>query len=717
MGYYVQTFGDYGGERTGAPIQAFTRADSKPISNRNKVYQPDHLIVFDDQLFGMNIMAGVNPGATVLINSEQEIDSFAERFSDYHLGVIDATRIARRHKIGTSSLVIINTTIVGAYARLLGISMPVLESVYQGIGLISNLDAAREAFDFVAIRETDCLLDNTAVETIPVQTLPTDTIPITGHIRDIRTELKTGSWSTLAPQYTGRRAPCNVACPAGNDIVGFIHALKHSGPESAARILLETQPLPSVCGRVCPAPCMTGCNRSAFDGAVNIRGLERRIADHADSVSPTIVPDTNRFRIAVVGGGPAGLSAAHQLARRGHTVVIYDANSSLGGVLYNGIPAYRLPPNVLQRDIDRILSLGIAAVCGKKIGPDELEALTHQHDAIVVATGFGQPTSLGVAGEGLPEVEQGLNFLERNKQRPEQITGSVLVVGGGNTAIDCARTALRCGAASVTLAYRRGREEMPAINEEIEAALVEGVVLQTHRQPMAIQGDSSVQTVVVAEVELGEPDESGRRRPIVTERTTSFACDRILLALGQQTGVDFLPNSWAVRNARALANDQLLPVWFAGDCATMEGTVTHAIGNGRRIAEELLAELSGKTKTGGVSPDIPVVTPEDIRFHHFPAAAPTNDRNVPVAEARRSFSESNLGLSDAEEAERCFSCGRCTQCDTCIIFCPEAVIEKVDGTYFVDESYCKGCGMCVVECPRNVMEMKPKKREGYANAS
>ncbi|MFH2131940.1 MAG: FAD-dependent oxidoreductase, partial [bacterium] len=605
----------------------------------------------------------------------------------------------------------------GAYARLLGIPMEVLESVYEGIGLSSNLDAAREAFDHVAIRETDCLLDNTAGETIPVQTLPIDTIPITGHIRDIRTELKTGSWSALAPRYSGHKAPCNVACPAGNDIVGFIHALKQSGPESAARILLETQPLPSVCGRVCPAPCMTGCNRSAFDGAVNIRGLERRIADHADSVSPTIVPDTKTFRVAIAGGGPAGLSAAYQMARRGHTVTIYDAHPSLGGVLYNGIPAYRLPHDVLQRDIDRILSLGITAVCGKKMGSDDMEALARDNDALVIATGFGASTRLGVAGEGLPEVEQGLDFLERNKQQPEAVAGNVLVAGGGNTAIDCARTALRCGAVSVTLAYRRGREEMPAINEEIEAALAEGVVLQTHRQPMAIRGDSSVRAVILAEVELGEPDESGRRRPIVTDRTAEIACDRVLLALGQQTGVDFLPDSWTVRNARAWADDQLLPVWFAGDCATMAGTVTHAIGNGRRVAEALLDEQSGKTKTSGASPDIPVVTPEDIRLHHFPAAPPTSDRNVPIAEARHSFSESNLGLQDVKEAERCFSCGQCTQCDTCMIFCPEAVIKRVDGTYQVDEDYCKGCGMCVAECPRNVMEMTSKKGEEYANAS
>ncbi|HJV50903.1 MAG TPA: FAD-dependent oxidoreductase, partial [Noviherbaspirillum sp.] len=500
MGLHVQTFGDYGSERSGAPVQAYTRVDHAPIANRNKVYRPNHLLVLDEGLMGEQILSGASAGAVLLLNSHASLETYTGRFAHYQFGVVDATEIAREHGIGSSSVVIINTTMLGAYARMMGIPLTVLEKTYVSMGLRDDLDAARDAYAHVRMRDADHAADIPSASVI-LAALP-DVMPMSEHSADTPATLKTGSWSNQAPLYREHAAPCNVACPAGNDIVGFIQALKNDGPEAAATILLRTQALPSVCGRVCPAPCMKECNRAAFDGAVNIRSLERWIGDKA-ALQPAQQTPAQRRRFAVIGGGPAGLSAAYQLALRGHAVTIYEAGPALGGVLRNGIPAFRLPPDVLKRDIDRIMALGVQAKCGQALRGEQLARLAQEFDAVIVCTGFGPPTSLAAEGAGMSGVEQGLEFLDRAKQGGVTVQGHVVVVGGGNTAIDCARSALRCGATSVKLIYRRGREDMPAIEEEIEDAEEEGVRLVLHRQPVGFSGKGAVDGIVVAEVEPG----------------------------------------------------------------------------------------------------------------------------------------------------------------------------------------------------------------------
>jgi NADPH-dependent glutamate synthase beta subunit-like oxidoreductase/ferredoxin len=499
---------------------------------------------------------------------------------------------------------------------------------------------------------------------------------------------------------------------------GFIQALKNDGTAAAAAVLMRTQPLPSVCGRVCPAPCMRACNREAFDGAVNIRSLERWIADHSalHLAQPwTQQPALPRRNFAVVGGGPAGLSAAYQLALRGHAVTIHEAGPALGGVLRNGIPAFRLPQEVLQRDLERILQLGVEARCNTRLGQADLLYLRGEHDALIVCTGFGPALDLAVDGARLAGVEQGLDFLERVKLGKVELHGQVVIVGGGNTAIDCARTALRCGAASVRLVYRRGREDMPAIAEEIESAEREGVRLELHRQPVAFTGNGAVSAVVLAEVEPGPPDVSGRRRPLLTQRTASLACDKVLLALGQSSQMDFLPDTWRMEGGRAWQGELALNVWFAGDCASGEGTVTHAIGNGRRVVLSVLAALArlNDAPSEALPEAESPVAPGQIRFSHFEVAPPHRDKELPPTARRCSFAEANLGLAGPEEAGRCFSCGQCTQCDTCLIYCPDGVIyrsENGESGYRIDADYCKGCGMCVAECPRSAMEMREKNK-------
>jgi 2-oxoacid:acceptor oxidoreductase gamma subunit (pyruvate/2-ketoisovalerate family) len=707
MGLNVQTFGDYGSERSGAPVAAYTRVDRSVITNRNKVYRPDHLLVLDEGLLGPQVLSGAASGALLLLNAKADLESFAERFPGCRLGVVDATSIAREHGIGSAAVVVVNTTILGAYVRMLGVPLEVLERAYAALGLGDDLPAAQHAYDAVRMRKAI----GPGAEVAETVRVPAPVSPTTSHSADHPPTLLTGTWSTQTAAYRDRPAPCNAACPAGNDVVGFVQALKTDGAEAALDILLRTQPLPSVCGRVCPAPCMQSCNRKAFDGAVNIRSLERWIADHADLRPQRRRIDAPR-RIAVVGGGPAGLSAAYQLALAGHDVALYESGPALGGVLRNGIPAFRLPPAVLQRDVDRILALGIAVNYGRRIGADDLAHLARSNDATIVCTGLGAASDPGIPGADLDGVEQGLDFLDRAKRTPEALEGQVLVVGGGNTAIDCARTALRCGAASVKLVYRRSREDMPAIEEEIEEAEAEGLRLMVYRQPVAFTGTGSVTAAVLAEVEAGTPDASGRRRPVVTGRTSTIPCDKILLALGQKAELGLLPAGWEVRGERAWQAGQPMAVWFAGDCSTGDGTVTHAIGNGRRVARKALAVLDGAAEAGAAEdiaaePGSPVA-PAQIRFSHFEVVPPHRDRQVAPLARRANFAEMNLGLGGPEEAERCFACGHCTRCDTCLLYCPDAVIRRTDTGYRVDEDYCKGCGMCVAECPRNAMEMRDK---------
>ncbi|ORJ57416.1 FAD-dependent oxidoreductase [Geothermobacter hydrogeniphilus] len=708
MGLHVQTFGDYGAERSGAPVRAFTRVNRVAIRNRNKVYRPDHLLVLDAALLGPQVLDGVAPGAVILLNSAEDVETCVGQFAAYRFGIIDATGIAREHGIGTSTVVIINTTLVGAYARLLGLPLEVLEDVYTRMGLSEDLPAAREAYEKVKIRQPDLAAVGPSPGGDP-DDLPA-VKPQTEHSEDIPPQLKTGDWSTQLPGYEDYVAPCNHACPAGNDVVGFIQALKTAGADAAARVLLETQALPSVCGRVCPAPCMHECNRNQMDGAVNIRSLERWISDHSGLALPAQKTD-REHSVAVVGGGPAGLSAAYQLARRGHQVTIFEKAEKLGGVLRYGIPVYRLPEEALERDLKRILALGVRCECEHPVDRDEMERLYHKFDAVIVSKGFSDAYTLAAAGEQLDGIDQGLDFLARSRRGGATLSGDVVVIGGGNTAIDCARSAVRSGADSVKLVYRRSREEMPAITEEIEDALREGVQLLALRQPVAFRGVGRVAGIVLAEVELGEPDADGRRKPMVTERTHEMTCSRVLLALGQGNETELLPESWQLRDGRVWSAEGPVDIWFAGDCSTADGTVTHAIGNGRLAALEVLAALDG-VESAVKRPDRgSVVAPAQIRFSHFPILAPHQDRHKVLESYRNSFEEVNLGLSGQEEAERCFSCGRCTQCDTCLVYCPEGIIYRTEEGYRIDEEYCKGCGICVAECPRRAMDLNDKSAE------
>ncbi len=707
---FVQTFGDYAGERSGAPVRAYTRVGDAPITNRNKVYEPDHLVVLDPTLLGPGAVAGLRRGGTLVLNTPEPCEAFAGRYDDFRLAVVDATAIARRRHIGTRSVVIVNTTIAGAFARAMDLDLDVLEAAYEDLGFHRDFEAAKEAWKAVHVREA-LTSSATARTGDPRPVVPLPVVPaLTSVTESGPTGLRTGAWGTEVPRYVERLAPCSAACPAGNDVVGFVQAVARGDQVEAARVLGRSTPLAAVCGRVCPAPCMDGCNRRPLDGSVNVRALERYVADHAAVAATPPRPAASPRRVAVVGGGPAGLAAAHTLAREGHAPTVYDGEARLGGVLRTGIPTYRLPRDVLDREVDDVVRLGVDTRCGAFVDRAGVERLATEYDAVLVATGLQRSVALDIDGADLPGVEQGLAFLRRLSLGEEiSLSGHVVVLGGGNTAIDCARSALRAGAERVTLAYRRTRREMPAIAEEVDEALEEGVLLLEKRSPLRFEGHGRVEAVVLQEVEMGPPDESGRRRPVPTNRIARHPATHVLLALGQAADVSLLPEGAEIRDHRVFVAGAPTRLFVAGDLATGDGTVTHAIGSGRRAAGLLLQAL-GEAVVPFERPDRRrVVGPDDVRTDAFARARPAREPLLPPAGRRTSFAEVRRGLGDAAEAERCFSCGSCTTCDTCLLSCPEGVIRRADEDgYALDPSYCKGCGLCVEECPRGAMEMVAK---------
>lgn len=705
---FVQTFGDYAGERSGAPVRAYTRVDDEPITNRNKVYQPDHVIVLDRHLLGRDVLDGLRAGGILLINSAEDFGAFESELESFRVGLVDATEIARRHGIGTKSVVIVNTTIAGAFAKLDGIALDVLEATYAALGFANNFAAAKEAFESVRERAPIVRVGVEHARATPALRPQSRAAvePLDAHFESLPTGLKTGTWSTQRPRYIEALAPCNAWCPAGNDVVGFVQALARSDDNEAARLLRKSTPLPGVCGRVCPAPCMEGCNRAEYDGAVDIRGLERWIADHAATTPLEHVHNDTPLRVAIVGGGPAGLSAAFTLSVAGHHPVIYERERELGGLLLTGIPNYRLPRNVLHREVAALLARGVEVKCGEVMTGERVRELERTYDAVILATGLQRIQTLDVPGVKLRGVEDGLHFLRHvNLHGALHIHGRVVVFGGGNSAIDCARAALRCGAEQVTVVYRRTRKEMPAIAEEIEAAEHEGVHFVMQRAPVEFVGKDHVRAVRVAEVELGEPDATGRRRPIVTDRCTELPCDVALLALGQSADIGLLPRGWEHRDGHVRRDGVSLRVFAAGDFATGDGTVAHAIGSGRVAATKVMRAFDLATNVFQRPAREDAVDSAEIRFDHFERRAPARPRFIHDERRTRGFDEVHQGLENATEATRCFSCGHCTRCDTCLVYCPEGIVRRSGDGYELDTTFCKGCGLCVHECPRKGMEM------------
>ncbi|MFQ5429184.1 MAG: 2-oxoacid:acceptor oxidoreductase family protein [Phycisphaerae bacterium] len=708
----VQAFGVYAAERSGAPLQAFVRVDDRPITNHNQVQHPDHVIVLDPTLIASSVLTGLKDAGWLILNTPQPAAAFADLFPGRRVATIDATKIAIEHGLGTRTVPIVNTTMLGALARVFELpeadaQAALAELKFGG----ANITALRQAYRDVVAQDLKGTPSQPAGRSGEA-----DVVGIMDEAIGGMPRIRTGSWASRRPDRRTLTPPCNNGCPAGNDVQAFVAAMGKEDYDRALAILLETSPLPGVCGRVCPAPCMESCNRSRFDESVNIRDLERAAASYGRRPKPTAPWRTEK--IGVVGGGPAGLSAAYHLARLGYPVTLHDAEELLGGVMRTGIPSFRLPRDVLDTEIDYILQHGVSVHSGEFLDRAALLNHSRRYAAMVAGTGLQRIRSVDLGADGQQSVSEGIEFLKAAQGSAESLDGQrVVVVGGGNTACDAARTARRLGARSVRILYRRTRQEMPAIREEIEEAIEEGIVLEELVSPVRLHHDGAGPVLTCTRMRLGEPDASGRPRPVpeVSEDAQfEVRADRVILALGQSPDQSILPEGSEVRQDGRLLGLTGSPIFFCGDFATNEGTVSAAIASGRFAAFHLHRTLTGEDLFPESPP--PVAGPEDITTHVFERSPMREGRIAPPRFRTRTFAEIRAGFqidpvhtggeSDAvAEARRCFSCGVCNQCDRCVEHCPEGVLFRDGDGYRFDFDYCKGCGVCSAQCPRGVIYM------------
>jgi heterodisulfide reductase subunit A len=483
----------------------------------------------------------------------------------------------------------------------------------------------------------------------------------------------------------GGSSPCSYACPAGIQAHGYVSLIRSGEFEKAYQLVLDATPLVGTLGRACYAPCEVDCTRGSLEGTLPIRRLKRFIADaHDDAGGPGIVVDPpNGRRVAIVGSGPTGLTAAWQLARKGYAVKIIEAAREPGGFLRLAIPSYRLPVEVVERDIDNVRALGVEIVTGTRV--HDLEALKAEgYDAVLVATGTHRSTNLGVPGEDRLGVLGGTDFLRKVKLgEPMDLTGRrVVVVGGGNVAMDAARTARRLGAESVTVAYRRGRDEMPAHHVEADDAEAEGVTFSLQVTPAEVLGNEAgaVSGLSCTRMALGSADASGRRRPEpIPGSEFVLPCDLIVSAIGMTADTTRFASQIPTDPRGALRADPVsrqtdLPYIFAaGDAVNGATDITRAVGEGRRAAHMIDRWLTGGT-LDGFDDRLPVVDREQVlarqKAYTLRAAQP---EGTTLVAAPLDFAEVEAPLSEADAraaAGRCLDCAVCSGCNECVAACP-----------------------------------------------
>ncbi|NIM19675.1 MAG: FAD-dependent oxidoreductase [Candidatus Latescibacteria bacterium] len=526
---------------------------------------------------------------------------------------------------------------------------------------------------------------------------------------------KTGSWRNVKPYYDPKTSPCIAGCPAGENIQGYIELAKGERYEEAVRLIWQNNPFPAVCGRVCYHPCMDNCMRKEFDGSVFIPAIERFLGDYAIEQKLKEELPKERFddKIAIVGGGPAGLSCAYFLAKRGYPVTIFEAKGNLGGVLRYGIPEYRLPKDVLDAEIERIVDLGIDVKTNTFVGKDITMEDLAEYSAYFIGVGLQRSRRLGLENEEANGVMAGLEFLEAmNSGKPVEIGKRVVVVGGGNTAMDVARSALRMGA-EVTVLYRRTRAEMPAIEDEVEEAIEEGVTIRFLATPVGIiTSNGNLKEIKCQEMQLGEPDESGRRRPIPKEGAYfALKTDSLLVAAGEMPDAECFQSVVSLNYGLIVADEygrtSHEKVFAGGDIVSGAATVVNAVARGRGAAELIATEIQG----GIFNPktEKKVVAIADVNTAYFLHKRRATMPRSEGTHGNNRFAEVNLGLTCEEvqeELKRCYSCGVCDGCDNCWVFCPDVAIQREEGVYTIDYDFCKGCLICVQECPRGCLSVE-----------
>jgi 2-oxoacid:acceptor oxidoreductase delta subunit (pyruvate/2-ketoisovalerate family) len=522
---------------------------------------------------------------------------------------------------------------------------------------------------------------------------------------------RTGSWRVERPVYVDRLPPCNDACPAGENIQQWLYCAEDGSYEAAWRQIMLDNPLPAVMGRACFHPCETACNRAQLDESVGISALERFLGDRALAEgwsAPTPGPSTGA-RVLVVGSGPGGLSAAYHLRLLGHDVVIVESSPEPGGMMRYGIPTYRLPRDVVRGEVERIRTLGVVIECGRRVDDLEAEIREGRFDAAFLGVGAQRSKHLDIPAGDSARILNALELLDDvQEDEPPTIGRRVVVYGGGDTAMDAARTARRLGATDTVVVYRRTRDQMPAHEEEVRDALDEGVQM---KWLSTIVRDTDG-TLTVERMAL---DENGFPQP--TGQFEQLEADSLVLAVGQAADLALirgLPRIAVHGESVEVGPDMMTAhpgVFAGGDVVAGARTLTEAIGHGKRAARSIDAWLCGDSAAVRARP--PLAGFEWLNTWYYDDAPQAQRHRLDAARRASTFDEVVAGLDTSTalyEARRCLSCGNCFQCDNCFGVCPDNAVRKVEEGhgYAFDYDFCKGCGLCVQECPCGAIEMVPE---------
>jgi 2-oxoacid:acceptor oxidoreductase delta subunit (pyruvate/2-ketoisovalerate family) len=525
---------------------------------------------------------------------------------------------------------------------------------------------------------------------------------------------RTGSWRTERPVYVHRLPPCADACPAGENVQQWLYDAEEGGAgyERAWRQIMEDNPFPAVMGRVCYHPCETACNRAHLDESVGINAVERFIGDeaiaqgwHVDVVAPP-----SGKRVMVVGAGPSGLSAAYHLARLGHAVTVFDAGPKPGGMMRFGIPRYRLPREVLDAEIERIVALGVTIELDHEVRSIRETMDEGAFEAAFLAVGAHLGKRAYIPAGSAAKVLDAVSLLRSMEgEEPPCLGRRVVVYGGGNTAIDAARTAKRLGAEEAIVVYRRTRERMPAHEFEVEEAEEEGVLMKWLSTVKQVDAGELV-------VERMELDDGGFPHP--TGELEKLEADSVILAFGQETDLSLLdgvPGLVVEEGVVQVGPDMMSghPGIFAGgDMIPAERTVTVAVGHGKRAARHIDAWLRGTAFDR--PPRHELAAFDGLNTWYYDDAPRSVQPQLELARRASTFDEVVGGLDERTalyEARRCLSCGNCFSCDNCYGVCPDNAVIKLDDPrepYRIDYDFCKGCGICAAECPCGAIEMRPE---------
>ena len=521
----------------------------------------------------------------------------------------------------------------------------------------------------------------------------------------------TGAWRTSRPVYVDRLPPCNHACPAGENIQAWLYHAESGDYEAAWRTLTTDNPMPAVMGRVCYHPCEMACNRAKIDEAVGINSVERFLGDMAIRQGWRFAPPISESgkRVLIVGAGPSGLSAAYHLRRLGHAVEIHEAGPFAGGMMRFGIPKYRLPREVLDAEIERILDVGVTLKLNAKVDRIVDSMREGKFDAAFLAVGAHIGKRAYIPAGSAAKILDAVSLLRSMEGEDKPLLGRrVVVYGGGNTALDAARTAKRLGAEEAIIVYRRTRERMPAHDFEVEEALQEGIMMKWLSTIKRMDEGHLI-------VEKMQLDEKGFPQP--TGEIETLEADSLVLALGQDVDLSLLDGvpGLEIKDGVVQVGPNMMTghagIFAGGDMVPSERTVTVAVGHGKKAARNIDAWLRGDMLAA--KPAREIASYDKLNTWYYADAPKTVRPMLEVARRQNTFEEVQGGLDETNalyEARRCLSCGNCFECDNCYGVCPDnAVVKLGPGNRFkFNYDYCKGCGVCAAECPCGAIAMVPE---------